>query len=207
MEKTIDVRPVVLEGQHVRLEPLTLHHLDGLMLAGEPEEIWRWSTLRPQTRDDFERFIRTALEAQALGVELPFATIDGRSGDVVGSTRFLAISPRDRRLEIGWTWLHPGVQRSAINTEAKYLQLRHCFEELGCLRVELKTDARNERSRNAMLRIGATYEGTFRKHSLTQHRIQRDTAWFSIIDDEWPQVKARLERLMARGHEEPAPSE
>lgn len=202
----IDVPPVVLEGTHVRLEPLTMGHLDGLVRAGQPEEIWRWLPLRPQTRDEFERFIADALKGQARGTEVPFATIDRRAGDIVGSTRFLAISPRDRRLEIGWTWLHPRAQRTAINTEAKYLQLRHCFEELGCRRVELKTDARNEKSRNAMLRLGLTYEGTFRKHSLTQHGFQRDTAWFSVIDDEWPSMKAHLERLLARDPEETAPA-
>lgn len=195
----LDVRPVILEGAHVRLEPMDASHLDALVKAGEPEEIWRYLPVRPQTRDDFARWIAAALAARDAGSELPFVTIDRSAGEVVGSTRFLAIAPRDRRLEIGWTWLHPRAQRTAINTEAKYLQLRHCFEELGCVRVELKTDARNEKSRNAMLRIGAVYEGTFRKYSLTQHDFQRDTAWFSIIDDDWPDVKQRLESMLYGG--------
>lgn len=194
----LDVRPVVLEGAHVRLEPMQASHVDALMKAGEPDEIWRYLPVRPRTREDFERWVAAALAARDAGTELPFVTVERASGAVVGSTRFLAISPRDRRLEIGWTWLHPRAQRTAINTEAKYLQLRHCFEDLGCLRVELKTDARNEKSRNAMLRIGAVYEGTFRKYSLTQHDFQRDTAWFSFIDDDWPAVKARLEQMLQR---------
>lgn len=195
----LDVRPVILEGAHVRLEPMEVSHLEALMDAGGPEEIWRYLPVRPQTRDDFGRWIAAALAGREAGTELPFVTVERASGEVVGSTRFLAIAPRDRRLEIGWTWLHPRAQRTAINTEAKYLQLRHCFEELGCLRVELKTDARNEKSRNAMLRIGAAYEGTFRKYSLTQHDFQRDTAWFSIIDDDWPDVKQRLESMLYGG--------
>lgn len=198
MPTPINVQPVTLEGAHVRLEPLEEHHLDALAKAGEPEEIWRYFPVLPRTRDDFARYIRTALDARAAGTELPFVTIDRVTDTVIGSTRFLAISPRDRRLEIGWTWLNPQAQRTRINTEAKYLQLTHCFEELGCVRVELKTDARNEKSRNAMLRIGATYEGTFRKYSLTQHDFQRDTAWFSFIDDDWPKVKQHLQSLLAR---------
>jgi RimJ/RimL family protein N-acetyltransferase len=128
---------------------------------------------------------------------LPFTTIDRRTKEIVGSTRYLAISPRDRRLEIGWTWLTPAAQRTRINTEAKYLQLVHCFEQLGCLRVEWETDARNERSRNAILRLGAREEGTLRKHSLSQHGFQRDSVYFSMIDDEWPEAKARLRGMLA----------
>jgi RimJ/RimL family protein N-acetyltransferase len=193
----LDVQPVVLEGRHVRLEPLTMDHLDGIVKAGSHDAIWTWLPTHPKTREDFERYIERALMPRESGGQLAFATIDRASGEVVGSTRFIAISPPDRRLEIGWTWITPAAQRTPINTEAKYLQLRHCFEVLGCLRVELKTDARNAKSRAAIARIGGVEEGTFRKHSQTQHGFQRDSVYFSIIDDEWPAVKARLEAMLA----------
>jgi RimJ/RimL family protein N-acetyltransferase len=150
-------------------------------------------TVCPRTREDFETWVEAALAATD---QLPFATIERASGEVVGSTRYLAIAPESRRLEIGWTWLTPRVQRSAINTEAKYLQLRHCFETLGCLRVELRTDFRNERSRAAIARIGATQEGILRKQQRTQGGMTRDTVCFSILDDEWPDVKRRLEEKL-----------
>jgi RimJ/RimL family protein N-acetyltransferase len=193
-----DVRPVTLEGRHVRLEPLTRDHLDGLVAAGSLEEIWTWLSVRPTGRDGFERWIEAALAAQAEGTELPFTTFDRASGDIVGATRYLNIDRPSRRLEIGWTWITPRMQRSYVNTEAKYLQLRHCFEELGCRRVELKTDARNEKSRNAMLRIGAQFEGIARKQMRTFDGTNRDNAWFAFIDDDWPAVKSRLEAMLAR---------
>ncbi|MDP9236638.1 MAG: GNAT family N-acetyltransferase [Chloroflexota bacterium] len=193
-----DIRPVVLEGKYVRLEPLSLGHIDALYAAGNDESIWKWVSVGPRTREDFARWVEVALTGRDAGTELPFTTIDLASGDVVGSTRYLEISPRDRRLEIGWTWLTPSAQRTRINTEAKYLQLRHCFEELGCLRVEWKTDARNEKSRAAIARLGAKEEGTFRKHMLSQHGFQRDSVFFSMIDDEWPEAKARLEAMLHR---------
>lgn len=192
----LDVRPVVLEGERVRLEPLSLDHVDRLWEAGQDEEIWRWVSVYPRTRDDVRQFVEVALAAQDAGTELPFATIDRASGDAVGSTRYLAISRRDRRLEIGWTWLTPAAQRTRINTEAKYLQLSHCFEELGCVRVEWKTDARNEKSRAAIARLGATQEGIFRKHMLTQGGFYRDSVYFSMIDDEWPEAKRKLESML-----------
>jgi len=192
------VTPVTLEGEHVRLEPLTASHTDALMRAGEPDDIWTWLPWRPSTRADWEAWIARALDAQEAGDELPFATVTRAAGEVVGSTRFLAISPPNRRLEIGATWLNPRVQRTLVNTECKYLLLRHCFETLGCLRVELKTDARNTNSQRAIARIGATQEGVFRKHQLAQHGFQRDSVYFSVIDDEWPAVKRRLEAMLAR---------
>jgi RimJ/RimL family protein N-acetyltransferase len=142
--------------------------------------------------------IDVALEAQARGTELPFTTFDVASGEIVGGTRYLNISGRDRRLEIGWTWITPKMQRSYVNTEAKYLQLRHCFEELGCRRVELKTDARNAKSRAAMERIGAQFEGIGRKQMLTFDGTNRDNAWYAFTDDDWPAVKERLEEMLAR---------
>ena len=196
----LNVRPVVLEGRYVRLEPLSREHLDGIVAAGSYDDLWTWTTVRPQGREGFVRFVDDALASRETGTELPFTTFDIASGQIVGGTRYLNIERPSRRLEIGWTWITPRMQRTYVNTEAKYLQLRHCFEELGCLRVELKTDQRNEKSRNAMLRIGAQFEGIFRKHQLTQGGINRDTAWFSIIDTEWPDVKARLEAMLDAPH-------
>jgi RimJ/RimL family protein N-acetyltransferase len=197
-EPTLDIRPVTLEGARVRLEPLSRDHLDGIVAAGSHPEIWTWISVRPSGRDGFVRFIDAALEAQAAGTELPFTTIDRATGAILGGTRYLNISPRDRRLEIGWTWITPSMQRSYVNTEAKYLQLRHCFEDLGCRRVELKTDARNAKSRAAMERIGAQFEGIGRKQMLTYDGTNRDNAWYAFIDDDWPAVKARLEKMLAR---------
>ena len=191
------VAPVTLEGTHVRLEPLTVDHTEALMRAGEPDDIWTWLPWRPRTRDDWDAWVADALAAQSAGDQVPFATIERATGEVVGSTRFLAISPPNRRLEIGATWLTPRVQRTPVNTECKYLLLRHCFETVGCLRVELKTDARNTNSQRAIARLGAVREGVFRKHQLAQHGFQRDSVYFSVIDDEWPAVKHRLESMLS----------
>lgn len=194
----LDVRPVSLEGAHARLEPLSLAHVDGLAAAGADAEIFRWMPVTPYSRADFERVVQDALDAQDGGSALPWAIIDRASGEVVGSTRLLNISPYDLRVEVGWTWLAPRAQRTPINTECKLLILRHCFETLGCARVELKTDFRNERSRRAIARIGAKEEGIFRQHMRVQHGVMRDTVYFSIIDDEWPAVRARLEAMLGR---------
>ena len=197
-DRRLDVRPVVLQGTHVRLEPLAPEHLDGLMAAGADASIWTWMLVHPRTRDEFAAYLDGALAAAATGSELPFATVAAATGEVLGSTRLLNIEPASRRVEIGWTWLSPRAQRTPVNTECKYLLLRHCFETLGCLRVELKTDGRNGRSRAAIARIGATEEGTLRRHQLTQHGFVRDTVYFSILDDEWPAAKLRLEAMLAR---------
>ena len=197
-ERAFEVRTVTLEGRRVRLEPLAREHLEGIIAAGSFEEIWRWLSFRPSSRADFERWMDDALAARDAGRELPFTTVDVASGAIVGATRYLNIAPADRRLEIGWTWITPRMQRSYVNTEAKYLQLRHCFEEVGCRRVELKTDRRNEKSRNAMLRMGAQFEGIARKQMRTFDGTNRDNAWFAIIDDDWPAVKARLEAMLDR---------
>jgi len=188
--------PVSLEGSHVRLEPLAMRHLDGMMAAGASEGVWRWMPYRPSTRDEFVAWLEDAVAAKERGEQLPFATIDRASGEVVGSTRLFFISPRDRRVEIGGTWLAPSAQRTAINTESKLLLLTHCFETLGCVRVELKTDSRNEKSRQAIARIGAQYEGIMRKHMLTRGGIYRDSVYFAIIDDDWPAAKERLEAML-----------
>jgi RimJ/RimL family protein N-acetyltransferase len=185
--------PVVLGGRHIRLEPLTLDHLDSLCEIGLDEEIWRWIPIQVGTRADMLNYIRTALQWQNDGTALPFATIEQSTGRAIGSTRYMNIDKPNRHVEIGATWIGRPWQRTAVNTEAKYLMLRHAFEYLGCLRVELKTDALNEKSRNAILRIGAKQEGIFRKHVLCASGRVRDSVYFSIIDSEWPSVKASLE--------------
>ena len=189
----MNIQPVTLEGRHVRLEPLTLDHHADLCEAGLDEELWRWIPKAVRTADDMREYIEIALRAQADGSALPFATVERASGRAVGSTRFGNIDRGNRRLEIGWTWIGRQWQRTAVNTEAKYLMLRHAFETLGAMRVELKTDSLNERSRRAILRLGAVEEGTFRKHMTTESGRVRHTVYFSVIDEEWPGVRARLE--------------
>lgn len=187
------VAPVTLEGRHVRLEPLARAHLAGLAAVGLDEELWRWIPTQVRTREEMAAYIETALEEQARGISLPFALVEKSTGRAIGSTRYANIDRAHRRVEIGWTWVARDWQRTAVNTEAKYLLLRHAFETLGCIRVELKTDSLNERSRAAILRIGAREEGTFRNHMITASGRVRHTVYFSIIDAEWPEVKARLE--------------
>jgi len=191
------VEPVILEGRRVRLEPLTMAHHAGLVEAGLDEAIWRYVPQVMRTPDDMRAYIEAALEAQAAGAALPFATVDRASGRVMGSTRFFNIDRAHRRLEIGWTWLGLAWQRTAANTEAKYLMLGHAFETLECIRVEFKTDSLNERSRAALLRIGAKEEGTFRNHMIMPDGRIRHSVYYSIIDSEWPEVKSRLEQKLA----------
>jgi N-acetyltransferase len=187
------IEPVTLEGTHVRLEPLSIDHLPALVEVGLEPSLWRWTLSQIRTPDDMRRYVETALGGAASGAEVPFATIERRTGRAIGSTRFLAIEPQHRRVEIGYTWLAPAWQRTAANTEAKLLMLRHAFEDRGALRVEFKTDSLNERSRRALAGIGAVEEGTFRNHMLTQAGRRRHTVYFSITDEEWPAVRRRLE--------------
>jgi RimJ/RimL family protein N-acetyltransferase len=195
----IVVAPVTLEGLRVRLEPLSLeHHFERLCEVGLDPELWRWTTSVLRTRDDLRGYLETALREQAEGRALPFATIDKAGGRVAGSTRYGNIDRANRRVEIGWTWLGRPFQRSHVNTEAKYLMLRHAFETLGCVRVELKTNVLNRRSRDAMLRIGCVEEGVMRKHLVNEDGSSRDSVYYSVLDDEWPAVKARLEGMMRR---------
>ncbi|MEO1077519.1 MAG: GNAT family N-acetyltransferase [Bacteroidota bacterium] len=184
---------VLLEGTHVRLEPLTLGHLDALCEVGLDPELWRWTTSTVHDRDDMRAYIEAALKGQRRGRMRPFATIHRASGRVVGSTRFGNIVPEHRRAEIGWTWVARPWQRTAVNTEAKWLMLRHAFEEMGCQRVEIKTDVLNARSRAAILRLGATEEGILRQHVVTATGRTRDTIYYSILADEWPRVDAALQ--------------
>lgn len=192
------VDEVVLEGNHIRLEPLTFAHHQALCEVGLDAELWRWIPDAVSNPDEMKGYIETALRSQAEGTALPFATIERSSGRVIGSTRFANIDSRNRRAEIGWTWIARPWQRTAANSEAKYLMLRHAFETLGCLRVELKADSLNQRSRNAILRLGATQEGTFRNHMITSSGRIRHSIYFSIIDSEWPGVKSRLETSLNR---------
>src|SRR6202040_580266 len=191
------VDPVVLEGVHVRLEPLSRTHVPGLCEVGLEEELWRWIPTSVRTAADMAAYVELALKEQADGVSLPFAQMERATGRVIGSTRYMNIERTHHRVEIGCTWIGRDWQRSAVNTEAKYLLLRHAFETLGCMRVELKTDSLNERSRAAILRIGAREEGTFRNHMITASGRIRHTVYFSIIDSEWPTVKARLEAILS----------
>jgi RimJ/RimL family protein N-acetyltransferase len=187
------IEPVVLEGARVRLEPLALEHHAPLCAVGLDAELWRWTTTHVSTPDEMRRYVETALQEQREGKSLPFATIDKLSSRVVGCTRFGNIDIVNRHVEIGWTWIGREFQRTHVNTEAKYLMLSYAFEKLGCIRVSLKTDALNEKSRRAILRIGAKEEGTLRNHIITSSGRIRDTVYFSIIDREWEQVKRDLE--------------
>ena len=193
------IEPVTLEGAHVRLEPLSLDHLDGLCAVGLDEDLWRWTQANVGTRDDMRRYIETALEWQRAGTALPFATVLRSEIRVIGCTRFANIEKSHRRAEIGWTFIARPWQRTAANTEAKLLMLRHGFETMACIRVELKTDALNVTSRRAIARIGGKEEGTLRSHMITETGRVRDTVYFSIIDKEWPEVRANLERMLAGG--------
>jgi len=171
-------------------------HLAGLAQVGLKEELWRWIPVPVRTVEEMAAYIETALQEQERGVSLPFALIEKATGRAIGSTRYGNIDPTHRRVEIGWTWVAREWQRSAVNTEAKYLLLKHAFETLGCIRVELKTDSLNEKSRAAILRIGAREEGIFRNHMIAANGRIRHTVYFSIVDSEWPAVKARLESLL-----------
>ena len=195
----VDWTAPTLEGELVRLEPLAPEHEGGLWEASRDERTWQWlSVLQPQTREEMHDYVDAALASRAAGEELPLTTISREDGRIVGSTRYLALRPEHRSIEIGWTWLHPAVWASGINVEAKLLMFEHAFERLGCLRVELKTDARNERSRGAMAALPAQFEGVHRKAMLVRGGQRRDSAWYSVIDEEWPAVRANLLRRLGR---------
>jgi len=197
MAAEMRVTPVTLEGRHVRLEPLAKAHLAGLAEVGLDEELWRWIPTAVRTREEMAAYIETALQEQERGVSLPFAILEKATGRAIGSTRYGNIDRTHHRVEIGWTWVAREWQRTAMNTDAKYLLLKHAFESLGCMRVELKTDSLNEKSRAAILRIGAKEEGIFRNHMITASGRIRHSAYYSIIDSEWPAVKARLEAKLS----------
>jgi len=177
----------------VRLEPLSAAHDDGLWDASRAPEIWAWVAEQPATRASFQAYLDTARDASAAGTEFAFTTVDAQDGRPIGMTRYMALRPADRGVEIGWTWLAPAAWKTGANVEAKLLQLGYAFETLDCMRVELKTHAGNERSRGAMERLGATFEGIHRKHRLIPGIGVRDTAWYSVLDDEWPRVREGLQ--------------
>lgn len=194
----MEIRPVVLEGRHVRLEPLDLErHWEGLLAVGLEPSLWRFTSSKVANAAELRRYLERALEERDRGVSVPFATVQRAGGRVAGSTRFGNIVREHRRAEIGWTWLGTEFQRTALNTEAKYLMLRHAFETWGLMRVELKTGQFNEKSQAAMRRLGLVYEGTFRKWMFNEDGSIRDAVWFSVVDDEWPAMKARLEAMLA----------
>jgi RimJ/RimL family protein N-acetyltransferase len=205
MKDTVDLTPLkidlpfTLEGSVVRLEPIRRAHAQLFyeIAKNDLEDIFRWFPYSMKTSDDVEKFVAKVFEEQERGESVAFATVERGSGRVIGSTRFMNIDRANRRVEIGSTWIAPAWQRTAVNTEAKYLMLRHAFEAWGCFRVELKTDALNQKSRNAILRIGAKEEGTLRRHVLTWTGRVRDSMYFSILDSEWPEAKARLEDRLA----------
>jgi len=192
------VEPVVLEGERVRLEPLRPDHFADLAAVAFDPALWRWTIMGPQDEPGLRRWFDLALANAEAGIERPFATIDRASGRAIGSSRYLSIVPEHRRLEIGWTWVATAFQRTGANREAKLLQLTHAFETLGANRVEFKTHSLNERSRTALAGIGATFEGVFRNHMIMPDGSIRHSAYFSVIAEEWPDVKARLEASLAR---------
>jgi RimJ/RimL family protein N-acetyltransferase len=194
------VMPITLEGSVIRLEPIRREHAEIFRDVARDalDDIFQWIPYRMKTREDFQGLVEKALDEQDRGESVVFATVERSSGRVIGSTRFMNIDRLNRRVEIGSTWIAPAWQRSAVNTEAKYLMLRHAFEVWQCFRVELKTDALNQKSRNAILRIGAKEEGTLRRHVLTWTGRVRDSVYFSILDEEWLEVKAKLETMLAR---------
>jgi len=187
-----------LEGIHVRLDPLRPEHAPLLWEIAKDhlEDLFQWIPYRLCSLKDFQEFNRQVLEEQERGMTIPFATFERQSNQIVGTTRFMSMDLPNRKVEIGSTWIAPRWQRTAINTEAKYLMLQHAFEVWKCLRVELKTDALNQRSRRAILQLGAKEEGTLRKHMLTWNGRQRDSVYFGILDTEWREVKARLEERL-----------
>jgi len=194
----MELRPITLEGELVRLEPLGPGHAKGLWAAAQHDAIWRWLPFRVGSEAEVAQMIAFAEAAAKSGGMLSFAQILRAGDEVMGSTSYLAVEPAHKRLEIGATWLHPRHQRTGANTEAKLLLMRHAFESLGCERVEFKTDALNEKSRAALARIGAREEGTLRSHMGRLDGSRRDSVYFSVIAPEWPRVRAHLEGLLAR---------
>lgn len=192
----MNIQLVEFYGAHARLVPLTLSHLDGLWEASNHAEVWTYMPSKVTSKSECKAFIETALRQQVEGSDLPFAVIDPKTGKVIGSTRFLNISQANRHLEIGWTWYDPSVWRTGVNTECKYMLMKHSFEVLEAVRVQICVDARNARSNQAVSRLGATKEGVLRRHRILSDGFIRDTCVYSVIDKEWPIVKSRLEHFL-----------
>lgn len=190
------LQPVVLEGSVVRLEPLTSGHESALLAAAQDERIWRYTIHDPRTPETMRAYVASALADRDRGEALPFAVHHREIGRIIGATRFHSISAANRGVEIGFTWYSPEFWRTRVNTECKYLMLRYAFDTLGCIRVELKTDGRNDRSRAAILRLGAREEGTLRSKVIMRDGHRRDAVYFSILDHEWPAAKERLEGML-----------
>ena len=184
----------MLAGRIVRLEPLAPGHDDGLWEAARFPEVWTWVMPAPQTRAGFGAYLEAARAAEG---EFALATVDASDGTPLGMTRYMALRPADHGIEIGSTWLTPSAWQTGANAEAKLLQLGYAFDTLGCIRVELKTHASNARSRAALERMGATFEGIHRKHRVIPGLGVRDTAWYSVTDDDWPRVRNVLESRLA----------
>ena len=198
MNAPLRLEPVTLEGRRVRLAPLALEHVQALAEVALAPALWHWTLARPTDEVGLRAWAEAAIANRESGTELPFVTLEATTGRPIGSTRYLNIVMEHRRLEIGWTWVAPPWQRTGANREAKLLLLSHAFDTLGCRRVEFKTDSRNEPSRTALLGIGAQFEGIFRNHMVMPDGPMRHSAYYSVIDDEWPKVKARLEASLAR---------
>ena len=195
----LEVEPVVLTGKHVRLEPMTEQHTPGLAEIGAGQSFWDFMLYgNINSAQDMRNWVLNILSRAEKGTDLPFVAIHLASGRVAGATRYLNIVPKDRGLEVGGTWYGPEFQRTAVNTECKYLLLRHAFESLGCIRVQLKTDLRNGRSQKAIERIGAVKEGVLRNHMILPDGSYRHSVFYSILDTEWPAVKQRLEEMLER---------
>jgi N-acetyltransferase len=194
----MELKPVTLEGKYVRLVPMSMAHLSDLCSVGLDPELWRWTPFVVRTPEEMRNYVESTLQAQLRGTALPFTIIEVSSGAIIGSSRYMNIEKDHLRLEIGSTWYGRQWQRTPVNTEAKYLMLKHAFEELGCIRVEFKTDSLNEPSRIALLRIGAQQEGVFRNHMLTYSGRIRHTVYFSIINSDWPIIESRLKEKLQR---------
>lgn len=193
------IEPVTLVGKHVRLEPMTEAHIPGLTQIGVGQTFWDFMLYgNMQTEADMQNWVRDIIGRGEKGTDLPFVAIHLASGRVAGATRYLNIMPKDRGLEVGGTWYGTEFQRSPVNTECKYLLLKHAFETLGCIRVQLKTDLRNERSQKAIERIGAKKEGVLRNHMILPDGRYRHSVFYSILDMEWGEVKQRLEEMMSK---------
>ena len=182
-----------LEGEIVVVEPLAPGHEDGIWEAASDPMVWRWMPVNAiESHETFARWFAEALERTAAGLEQAFAVLDAKTKTPIGSTRYLALRPEHRGLEIGWTWLSSSAWGAGANVETKLLLMGHAFETLGCMRVEFKTDALNERSRAALEALPARFEGIFRKHMLVRDDALRDSAWYAVTDEEWPAVKENL---------------
>lgn len=190
-------KTIILEGERVRLEPLSLRHAEELFASGNYDGIWKYMTNKIETSEDMIDFIHKALANKEKGLDYPFAVYDKEFDRYIGSTRYLNISPQNRNLEIGWTWYTPSAWRTRVNTECKYLLLKNGFEEFKLLRIQLKADSRNERSHQAILRIGAVHEGVLRNERILHDGYIRNANIYSIIDTEWPIVKTKLEGFLS----------